>query len=53
LRSTIDRSVVAETFRMRGFSIRRFPKWETKPMLKEARDGLLKELISSGLLRRP
>ncbi len=47
------RSVVAETFRMRGFSIRRFPKRETKPMLKEARDGLLKELISSGLLRGP
>ncbi len=53
LRSTIDRSVVAETFRMRGFSVRRFPKWETKPMPKEARDELLKELINSGLLPEP
>ncbi len=52
-RSTIDRSVVAETFSMRGFSIRRFPKWETKPMPKEARDELLRELTNSGLLPGP
>ncbi len=53
LRSTIDRSVGAETFSMRGFSIRRFPKWETRPMPKEARDELLKELINSGFLPEP
>ncbi|MCZ6906687.1 MAG: dihydrodipicolinate synthase family protein [Deltaproteobacteria bacterium] len=47
------RSVVAETFRMRGFSIRRFPKWETRPMPKEARDELLRELTISGLLPGP
>ncbi len=44
------RSAVAETFRMRGFAIKRFPKWETMPMPKEAREGLFRELKNSGLL---
>lgn len=44
------RGVVAETFRMRGLAIRRFPKWETKPMPPEARQSLYKELQKGGFL---
>src|SRR5881296_2363447 len=31
------RSALAEVFRMRGFAIKRFPKWETRPMPEDAR----------------
>ena len=44
------RSVIAETFRVRGFAIKRFPKWETKPMPQEAREALFNELRVVGLL---
>jgi dihydrodipicolinate synthase/N-acetylneuraminate lyase len=44
------RSALGEVFRMRGFAVKRFPKWDTQPMPKEARDGLFKELKESGLL---
>jgi hypothetical protein len=35
---------------MRGFAIRRFPKWDTKPMPPEAREELHRELKNAGLL---
>ena len=44
------RSALTEVFRMRGFAIKRFPKWDTKPMPDEARAALFKELKNSGLL---
>jgi dihydrodipicolinate synthase/N-acetylneuraminate lyase len=44
------RSALGEVFRMRGFAVKRFPKWDTQPMPKEARDGLFKALKESGLL---
>jgi 4-hydroxy-tetrahydrodipicolinate synthase len=44
------RIALAEAFRMRGFPVRRFPKWETKPMPEEARRALIEELKDAGLL---
>ena len=44
------RSPLAEVFRMRGFAIKRFPKWETEPMPKEALDTLARELRAAGIL---
>jgi dihydrodipicolinate synthase/N-acetylneuraminate lyase len=39
-----------EVFRMRGFDVKRFPKWETEPMPKEAVTKLERELKSAGIL---
>jgi dihydrodipicolinate synthase/N-acetylneuraminate lyase len=44
------RATVAETFRLRGLPIKRFPKWETKPFPPEARDTMRRELESGGFL---
>jgi dihydrodipicolinate synthase/N-acetylneuraminate lyase len=44
------RSALGEAFRMRGFAIRRFPKWDTQPMPCEAREELHRELKNAGLL---
>jgi 4-hydroxy-tetrahydrodipicolinate synthase len=47
------RSALREAFKMRGFAIKRFPKWETKPMPKEACEELMMELKNAGLLPKP
>ena len=39
-----------EVFRLRGFDVKRFPKWETEPMPKEAVAKLERELKSTGIL---
>jgi dihydrodipicolinate synthase/N-acetylneuraminate lyase len=39
-----------EVFRMRGFDVKRFPKWETEPMPKEAVAKLERELKQAGIL---
>jgi dihydrodipicolinate synthase/N-acetylneuraminate lyase len=39
-----------EVFRMRGFDVKRFPKWETEPMPKEAVTKLERELKSAGII---
>ncbi len=39
-----------EVFRMRGFDVKRFPKWETEPMPKEAVAKLERELREAGIL---
>ena len=39
-----------EVFRMRGFDVKRFPKWETEPMPKEAVKKLELELKTAGIL---
>jgi dihydrodipicolinate synthase/N-acetylneuraminate lyase len=39
-----------EVFRMRGFDVKRFPKWETEPMPLEARDRLSRALKEAGIL---
>ena len=39
-----------EVFRMRGFDVKRFPKWETEPMPKEAVAKLERELKEAGIL---
>ncbi len=44
------RSALGEAFRIRGFAIKRFPKWDTKPMPQEAREELFQELKNAGLL---
>jgi len=44
------RAAVAETFRMRGLPIKRFPKWETKPLPPEARAVMRQELEREGFL---
>ena len=45
------RSALAEVFRMRGFAIKRFPKWETRPMPEDAREALFRDLQGSGCLQ--
>jgi len=44
------RATVAETFRMRGLPIKRFPKWETKPLTSEVRESMRRELELGGFL---
>src|SRR5918992_6353965 len=39
-----------EVFRMRGFNVKRFPKWETEPMPREAVTNLERELKTAGIL---
>lgn len=39
-----------EVFRMRGFDVKRFPKWETEPMPKEAVAKLERELKTAEIL---
>jgi dihydrodipicolinate synthase/N-acetylneuraminate lyase len=39
-----------EVFRMRGFDVKRFPKWETEPMPKEVVAKLERELKVAGIL---
>lgn len=42
------RGTVAETFRMRGIPLRRFPRWDTKPLAPEARTALHRDLKAAG-----
>jgi dihydrodipicolinate synthase/N-acetylneuraminate lyase len=44
------RSALGEVFRMRGFAVKRFPKWDTQPMPKEAREELQRELRNDGFI---
>jgi hypothetical protein len=39
-----------EVFRMRGFAVKRFPKWETEQMPKEKTAKLERELRDAGIL---
>jgi len=39
-----------EMYRMRGFAVKRFPKWETEPMPKEEIAKLERELREEGIL---
>jgi dihydrodipicolinate synthase/N-acetylneuraminate lyase len=39
-----------EVFRMRGFAVKRFPKWDTEPMPREAIAKLERELREAGIL---
>jgi dihydrodipicolinate synthase/N-acetylneuraminate lyase len=39
-----------ELFRMRGFAVKRFPKWETEQMPKDEITKLERELRSEGIL---
>jgi hypothetical protein len=39
-----------EVFRMRGFPVKRFPKWETEQMPKEEVAKLERELRDAGIL---
>jgi dihydrodipicolinate synthase/N-acetylneuraminate lyase len=41
-----------EVYRMRGFAVKRFPKWETEPMPKEEITKLERELREAGILGR-
>jgi len=41
-----------EVFRMRGFNVKRFPKWETEPMPKDEVLKLERELHEEGILQR-
>ncbi len=44
------RATVADTFRMRGIPIKRFPRWETKPLPPEARDAMHRDLKIGGFV---
>lgn len=44
------RATVADTFRMRGIPIKRFPRWETKPLPAEARDAMYRDLKEGGFV---
>jgi dihydrodipicolinate synthase/N-acetylneuraminate lyase len=44
------RTALGELFRMRGFPVKRFPKWETKQMTEAERDALRSEVKRAGLL---
>jgi hypothetical protein len=44
------RSALGELLRMRGFSVKRFPKWETKQMSARDCDALRAEVKKAGLL---
>lgn len=44
------RATVAETFRMRGLDIKRFPKWETQPLPSHAKETMYRELKEQGFL---
>ena len=39
-----------EVFRMRGFNVKRFPKWESEPMPKDEIMKLERELREAGIL---
>jgi dihydrodipicolinate synthase/N-acetylneuraminate lyase len=39
-----------EVFRMRGFAVKRFPKWETEPMPKDEIMNLERDLNEAGIL---
>ena len=39
-----------EVYRMRGFAVKRFPKWETEQMPKEEIKKLERELRDAGIL---
>ena len=39
-----------EVYRMRGFAVKRFPKWETEQMPKEEITKLERELREAGIL---
>jgi len=45
-----SRVPLREVFRMRGFDVKRFPKWETEPMPKDAMTRLERELKEAGIL---
>jgi dihydrodipicolinate synthase/N-acetylneuraminate lyase len=44
------RSALGEFLRMRGFPVKRFPKWETKRMSEADREALRAEVKNAGLL---
>lgn len=44
------RGALGEAFRLRGFAVKRFPKWETEPMPKEVVEKLQSDLRAAGLL---
>jgi hypothetical protein len=44
------RSALGELIRMRGFPVKRFPKWETKQMSEADREALRDEVKKAGLL---
>jgi dihydrodipicolinate synthase/N-acetylneuraminate lyase len=44
------RSALGELIRMRGFPVKRFPKWETKEMSSADREALRAEVKNAGLL---
>lgn len=44
------RATVAETFRMRGIPIKKFPKWEAKPLPRVARETMYRDLKRGGFV---
>lgn len=44
------RATVAETFRMRGIPVKRFPRWETKPLPSDARETMYQDLKRGGFV---
>ena len=44
------RGTVAETFRLRGIPVKRFPRWDTKPLPPEARAAIRRDLAAGGFV---
>lgn len=44
------RTVLTDVFRLRGFAVKRFPRWDTQPMPAEARETLFRELREAEVL---
>lgn len=44
------RGTIAETFRLRGLPVKRFPRWETAPLPQEAIDGMRAVYRDVGIL---
>ena len=44
------RGTIAETFRLRGIPVKRFPRWETAPLPKDAREFIRQTYRNVGIL---
>ena len=44
------RGTLGETYRVRGFDVKRFPRWATEPLPKEARDAIRTAYRDVGIL---
>ena len=44
------RGTLGETFRVRGFDVKRFPRWATEPLPEEAKDSIRDSFREAGIV---